>query len=248
MLAIVSHHLWRPWKRRTVVVGAVAVVIVGAALLSVRQESFDKSFGSALLDAPQYIVNPTGILNDFTEFDILFYATSLIPDERDYAYGQGLVDAFASYVPGAILADKPEATNQEFGKFVWGEEHWGGRPYTIVGGLYNDFGFPGIAIGAILFGITGRLLLGLLRSPPALPGHQFRIALYAIGATVFYLALATDYAVAIGFVIEYALPFLLAILALERGIWPPWRRHRAQALETSSERNQPVAVAARAVR
>jgi hypothetical protein len=222
----------------------VAVVVLGSALLSVRQESYDKSFGSALLDAPQYIVDPNGVLNDFTEFDILFWATSLVPEERGYADGQGLVDAFASYVPSAILPDKPGATNQEFGKLVWGHDHWGGRPYTIVGGLYVDFGFPGIAAGAVLFGILGRLLLSLLRAPPGLPGRQYRIAVYAIAAAIFYLALATDYAVAIGFVIEYALPFLLAVYVIGR-----WASRRpAPVAQPSEQISEPVAVGARVAR
>jgi hypothetical protein len=214
MLAVVVHYAWRPLTRRAVVGGLVGCVLLGAALLSVRESTLDEPFGEALLSAPDYIVNPSGILNDFTEFDILFTATSVIPSERDYGYGQGALDALKSYVPGPLLADKPESTDQEFREFVWGGSQSGGRPYTLVGDFYNDFGFPGIAVGAVLFGMLGRLLLALVRAPAGRPGHAYRVALYAIGAAVFYMALATAYTLPIGFLIEFALPFLVAVHVL----------------------------------
>jgi hypothetical protein len=216
MIAVVSHELWRPWARRAVVTGVVACVALGGALLSVRQATADDPLPRALLQAPQYVVNPEGLLNDFTEFDDLFYATSAIPKRRDYAYGKGMVDALASYVPGALLADKPESTDQEFRRFIWGDAQEGGRPYTIVGDFYNDFGFPGIAVGAFLFGIAGRLLLSLLRGPAGWPGRRYRVALYAVGATIFYMALATAYTLPLGFVLEYALPLLVAVFVFGR--------------------------------
>ena len=156
-------------------------------------------------------MEPSGILNDMTEFDILFTATSVIPSERDYGYGRGILDAVKSYVPGPIIADKPRSTDQEFREFVWGDGQKGGRPYTIVGDFYNDFGFPGIAVGSVLFGIVGRLLLALLRAPEGLSGRRYRVTLYAIGASIFYMALATAYTLPIGYVIEFALPFLVAV-------------------------------------
>jgi oligosaccharide repeat unit polymerase len=232
MLAVVAHTLWRPWPRRTVAAGIVVCLLLGGALLSIRQATLEDSFGHAVLQAPQYIVHPNGILNDFTEFDILFYATSLIPAERDYGYGQGIVDALASYVPGPILSDKPESTDQEFRRFVWGRTQKGGRPYTIVGDLYNDFSFPGIAVGAVLFGIAGRLLLALLRAPAGLPGRRRRVALYAIGASVFYMALATAYTLPIGFVIELALPFFVTVGVLGRVPGRAGPRRRAPAPES----------------
>jgi hypothetical protein len=240
MLAIVSHEIWRPWLRRTIAIGLLACIVFGSALLSVRQASVEESFGGALLQAPQYVVNPSGVVNDFTEFDILFYATSLIPSERDYGYGQGLLDAFKSYVPGVLIADKPQSTDQEFGRFVFGRSHLGGRPYTVVGDLYNDFGFPGIAVGAVLFGIAGRLLLSLLRSPPGLPGRRYRVGLYSIGAAIFYIELATDYAIAIGFFIEYALPFLLAVHVFG----PAVSRLRPRGRDIPDEAAEPVTAGA----
>ena len=211
MLAIVTHYTWRAWSRRALLGAVLACVVLGASLLSIRQATFDKSIGESLLSAPNYVVNPNGIINDFTEFDILFTATSTIPKSRDYGYGQGIVDALASYVPGPLYRGKPESTDQEFRRFVWRNEVKGGRPYTIVGDFYNDFGFPGIAVGAVLFGLFGRLLLGLVRGPVDGPGRPYRVALYAISAAILYMALATAYTIPIGFFVEFALPFFIAV-------------------------------------
>lgn len=211
MLAAISHYLWRAWPRRAVVGAILVCIVLAAALLSVRQATYNATIVDSVLAAPDYIVKPSGILNDMTEFDILFTAMSVIPSERDYGYGKGILDAFESYVPGPVLPDKPQSTDQEFRKFVWGTTQKGGRPYTIVGDFYNDFGFPGIAIGSVLFGLVGRLVLALLRGPEGLPGRRYRVTLYAIAASIFYMALATAYTLPIGFFIEFALPFLIAV-------------------------------------
>jgi oligosaccharide repeat unit polymerase len=211
MLALTTHYLWRQWSRRAVIGAIVACVILGSALLSIRQATYDETVVGAILEAPEYVVDPSGILNDMTEFDILFTATSVIPSQRDYAYGGGIVDAVKSYLPGPIVGNKPESTDQEFRDFVWQDTQEGGRPYTIVGDFYNDFGFPGIAVGSVLFGILGRLLLALLRGPEGAPGRRYRVAVYGIGASIFYMALATAYTLPVGYVIEFALPFFIAI-------------------------------------
>ncbi|MBN1528601.1 MAG: oligosaccharide repeat unit polymerase [Thermoleophilaceae bacterium] len=209
MVALTTHYLWRAWSRRAVVLAMVGCVLLGAGLLGIRQATYDESIGGAILAAPEYIVDPSGILNDVTEFDILFTATSTIPSERDYAYGGGLVDAFKSYVPGPLIANKPQSTDQEFREFIWQDTQKGGRPYTIIGDFYNDFGFPGIAVGAVLFGLIGRLMLALLKGPEA--GRGYRVGLYAVCASIFYMALATAYTLPIGYFIEFAMPFLIAV-------------------------------------
>ena len=211
MLAVVTHYAWRAWTRRALLAGVVVCVVLGACLLSVRQATSDKSTSQALLSAPDYVVNPNGIINDFTEFDILFTATSTVPQVRDYGYGKGIVDALASYVPGPLYPVSQRARIRSSGSSCGRTQVIGGRPYTIVGDFYNDFGFPGIAVGSVLFGLLGRLLLGLVRGPEGRPGHRYRVALYAMGAAIFYMALATAYTLPIGFFIEFAVPFFIAV-------------------------------------
>lgn len=211
MLAIVSHYLWRPWRLRVVLGGIVLLFLLGAVLLGVRDATYDQPVDEALKSAPKYVANPRGILNDMTEFDTLFMATSVIPTARDYGYGQGILDAFRSYIPGPLDPNKPESGDQEFRKYVWGDTLNGGRPYTVLGDFYNDFGLPGVVVGAVMFGWAARVLLALIAGPRQLPGWEYRVALYAIGLAILYMSLATTYTIAMGFVLELVIPFLLAV-------------------------------------
>ena len=67
---------------------------------------------------------------------------------------------------------------------VWGGDHCRAAP-TAVGDLWIDFGFPGVALGALLIGVLARALLGLA-APAATPGRDYRVALYAIGLVIVY--------------------------------------------------------------
>ena len=117
-------------------------------------------------------------------------------------------------MPDPLFPSKPESTDQEFRRFVWGNTRDEGRPYTVLGDFYNDFGFPGVAAGSVMLGILGRLLLALLRGPPGQSGEQYRVALYALLATIFYVAVVTTYTVSVGLFIGLGLPFLVAIHVL----------------------------------
>ena len=219
-LAVITHYVWRPWRLRWVVGAVVAVVVFAAALLGVRQATREETIGDAITAAPAYIADPRGVLNDMTEFDNLFMATSVIGSPHEYhrpapfQYGGGFVDALYSYVPGRIAPDKPEGGDIEFRKIVWGGELKAGRPYTAVGDFWNDFGFPGVIVGALLFGLLARILLGLVEAQARGPGREYRVVLYAIGLVVLYVELTTTYSVAMGIVITMLLPTLVAIHVL----------------------------------
>ena len=216
-VAVVTHYIWRPWRLRWVVGGFLVVVVFAAGLLGIRQATREESISEAITSAPAYIADPRGILNDTTEFDNLFLATSVIGSEHEYhrpapfRYGEGIVDAFYSYVPGRIAPDKPEGGDIEFRKIVWGNELKAGRPYTVIGDFWNDFGFPGVIVGSLLFGLLARALLGLVAAGATGAGREYRAVLYALGLVVFYMELTTTYAVALGFVITFGLPLLAAM-------------------------------------
>ena len=189
MLAIVSHHVWRPWARRTVVLGVVACVVLGAALLSVRQESLDKPLGSALLEAPEYVINTAGILNDFTEFDLLLYATSLIPEERSpmdkgcsTRSGHTRRRRSCPTSPGLRI----RSSGSSFGARTTGG---GGRtPSSVCPTTSLSWGSPWArCCSGSSAGCSWRSC-GRLQAP----GHRLRIGLYAVAAAIFYLALATS--------------------------------------------------------
>jgi hypothetical protein len=220
MLVIIWHFRWRPWRFRELAVGVAVFAVFSTSYLVIRSGTFENSFAEAVSDAPSHMVDPRVVLNDNTGFDGLFFATELIGSELPHEHGQGIVDGVLNFVPGKLYPDKPEASEVTFGRQVFGgrlrAEGGGGRPYMVIGEFYRDFGFPGIAVGALLLGLLARILLGLVRPRSDAPGREYRLGLYAIGVVVLYELFIGTYSIAIGFAISLAVPFILAVYALGR--------------------------------
>jgi hypothetical protein len=214
-LVIVVHYLWRPLRFRQLVAALLVGVVVAGALLGIRQATATKPFGEALASAPKYVVDPRGILNDVTEFDQLFVATSAIGPSLPYKHGAWFVEAFHSFVPRFIDSKKPQSSDVVFRKAVWGNQVLAGRPPTVVGDFYYDFGFFGIAVGSILLGLLARALLGLVSRNEG-GGREYRVALYAIGIFVLYELITSTYSVALGYVLTLVVPFLVTVHVLGR--------------------------------
>jgi oligosaccharide repeat unit polymerase len=223
VLAVTVHYLWRRWRLSEIAVGLVAFFLFASAYLGVREATEDRPFSEALGSAPKYVVDPRGLLNDSTEFDLLFIATSLIGDELPHKHGGWFVDALHSYVPSFIDPGKPESADVVFRKAVWGDRYEAGRPPTVVGDFYYDFGFPGIVVGSLLFGILARGLLGLLT--PTGDSRRYRVVLYAITVMVLLVLLTNTYSIAFGFMLTLALPFVAGVYLLGRLPERPSTRH-----------------------
>jgi hypothetical protein len=214
MIAVVTHYLIRRWRLREVVGGLLVVLVISSGLLGVRQATKDESLGSALRSAPTYLTDPRGVLNDITEFDGLFYATTVIGSSREYRNpapfrgGGWFIDALHSYVPASIDAGKPKSGDIEFRELVFDDEFEAGRPFTVIGDFWADFGFAGVALGALLVGVLMRGLVGLVAGAPRRPGSEYRVILYSIALVVFYAWVVNTYSVAIGFAITFGIPFL----------------------------------------
>jgi oligosaccharide repeat unit polymerase len=214
-LTIVAHYRWHSFRLRHVAVAAVVGLLFAASALAVRQATIDRPFSEAVRAAPEYISDPRAVLNDITAFDQLFVATSAIGRSLDYKWGGWIVAAFHSYVPGFIDASKPDPGDVEFRESVWGDELSAGRPTTVIGDLYYDFGFVGIILGSTLLGIAARALLGLV-STAQLPGQAVRVGLYALSMTILYQLLIGTYSIAIGSIITLVVPYLVALQLLGR--------------------------------
>jgi oligosaccharide repeat unit polymerase len=208
-LVVIVHYLWRPWRRRELAVGAVVLLAFLSSYLAFRESVDDDSIPEAARKASTRALDPQVIMNDITPFDHVLYATTIFGRTRDHEHGTFLIDGIRSYVPSAIDPDKPDGGDIAFRKVVWGNEFGAGRPPTSVGDLYIDFGFPGVAIGAVLIGVLARSLLGLLRGPPA--GRQYRVAVYAMLLVVLYELVVDTFSLALGYVLTVALPFLIAV-------------------------------------
>ena len=214
VLAVTMHYLWRRWRPIELAAGLVAFLVFATAYLGVREATEDRPFSEALGSAPKYLLDPRGLLNDSTEFDLLFVATSLVGDELPHKHGGWFVDALHSYVPSFIDPDKPESADVVFRKAVWGDRYEAGRPVTVIGDFYYDFGFPGIAVGSLLFGILARGLVGLLT--PTGDSRRYRVVLYAIAVMVLLVLLTNTYSIAFGFVLTLGLPFVAGVYLLGR--------------------------------
>lgn len=215
LLAVTWHYLLRRWRLRELVVAVVVFVAFSSAVLGVRQGTAHETLGEALRSAPSYLVDPRGILNDNTQFDQLFIATSSLGHGLEYQHGRWLLDGIRSNVPAAIDPGKPEAGDIVFRKAIWGNELGAGRPITIVGDFYYDFGFAGIAVGSLLLGLLARVLLGLLGSLRS-AGVEYRVSLYAIGLLILYEALVGTYSLAFSFAIALLVPYLVAVHGIGR--------------------------------
>jgi oligosaccharide repeat unit polymerase len=208
-LGVIIHYLWRPWRRRELAAGLIVMLAFVSALLVFREAADTRSMGESAKVAWQHTLDPHVILNDITSFDDVLYATTLYGRTRPHEHGQFLLDGARSFLPSKIDPNKPEGGDIVFRKVVWKNQFGAGRPPTAVGDLYIDFGFPGVAVGALLIGVLARSLLGFLRGP--LSGRQYRVALYAIALVILYELVVDTFSLALGFMLTLALPFLIAV-------------------------------------
>ena len=193
----------------------LAGLLFASSALAVREATATRSFAQALPVAPKYMVDPRVVLNDTTEFDQLFYATSTIGRTLNEKHGGWFVEAFHSYVPGFIDANKPESPDIAFRKSVWGDEVKAGRPPTVIGDFYYDFGFAGIAVG-LCAPRRARAEHAGSAAVPGEPGLPYRVALYALSLVVLHQLITNTYAVAVGTVITLVVPYLVAVHGIGR--------------------------------
>lgn len=216
LMVIVWHYRWRQWRLREILAAVAVFVVFSSAMLGIRQGTVHKSFGEALKSAPTYLVDPRGTLNDNTQFDQLFEATSSIGRGGPaFLHGRWLLDGIRSNIPSVIDPGKPEPGDIVFRRAIWGHELGAGRPITIVGDFYYDFGFLGIVAGSLVLGLLARVLLGLLGSLGS-PGAEYRIALYSIGLLILYEFLVGTYSLAFSFAIALLVPFFVAVHGIGR--------------------------------
>ena len=209
MLAVIKHYLWRPWKVRHLLVGAALFTVFAGGYIAFRQEADRRPLGDALTEAPKYAFEPQVLLNDVTSFDALFYASSIYGQRRPHENGGFLLKAVRSYVPRSIDSGKPEGGDIILRRVTFGPNSGAGRPPTVVGDLYIDFGFAGVVLGGLLLGVAARSLLGLVRSRHA--GREYRVALYAVVLVLLYELVVDNVSIALGYALTFALPFLIAV-------------------------------------
>ena len=128
-------------------------------------------------------------------------------------------------MPGFVDPGKPGPGDVEFRKDVWGDQLRAGRPPTVIGDLYYDFGFVGVAIGAVVVGVLMRGLLGLVDGPAE--GRRYRVGLYALLMVLLYQLVVGTYSIVLGSFIVLVIPYLLAVHVFQR-VSRPGRRTRVR--------------------
>ena len=228
-LAIVVHYVWRRWRKRELAVGVALLLAFASSFVVFREVADDRSLAAAAELAPRYALDSRVIANDITSFDHVLYATTLYGRERSYERGGFLVGGARSFLPGMIDPGKPEGGDIVFRKAVWGNEFGAGRPPTAVGDSFIDFGFAGVAVGALIVGVLARSLLGLLGGARS-RGREYRIALYAILLLMLCQLTVDTFSLALGYALTLLLPFLVAVHVFGR---LPWGRRSSAAGPTA---------------
>jgi oligosaccharide repeat unit polymerase len=208
-LALLVHYLHRRWRLRELAAALVLLLIFGSSFAVFRHVAGERSLGEAVTAAGDHVLDARVVVNDNTHFDHVLYASTIYGRSRPHERGEFLLNGARSYVPRRIDPDKPEGGDIALRNVVWRERFGAGRPPTAVGDLYIDFGFPGVAVGALLIGVAARSLLGLLLGGSL--GREYRVALYAILLIVLYEFVVGTFSIALGFAFTLLLPFLLAV-------------------------------------
>ena len=206
----------RPWRIRTLAIGAILGLLFASAYLTLREDTRNRPFSQAIKDVPANALNARTILNSSPVFDQLFMETNFIPARAPYRHGGELSQAVRGNLPGLLYEGKPEATDVTFRKLIWGERFLAGRPTGAAGEFYRDFGFPGIIIGSLLFGIFARGLAGLRARAGGEAGRPLRIALFVIGVLLLYQFAIGSYSLVFGSALAIGVPLLLGLNVFAR--------------------------------
>ncbi|MFC7008607.1 oligosaccharide repeat unit polymerase [Halalkalicoccus sp. GCM10025322] len=108
-----------------------------------------------------------GVHNTSLEHFLLLL--EMVPSEKGYYYGTFFGRVVTNMIPSAIWPEKPVMTVGSLLRRTIDPSASGGWPPGEMGIWYINFGFPGIAIGAIIYGAILRLLYEALytnRSSP----------------------------------------------------------------------------------
>jgi oligosaccharide repeat unit polymerase len=209
------HYLYRRLSTARLAAITLAAVVGLSTFLAVRTETGFNGASFAQAARTQAIkgLDPRTFLNDNNHFDNLLMATDVFDRTAPIRNSLSLVDAVRLYIP---VGTRGDAEDVAFRQLIWGEQLGAGRPYTVIGGFYADFGWPGIVVGSILLGVLMRAIASLVRSGPLVPGHAFRIAMMSVAMVLLYNLVTTTYSVTVGLAVQAVLPLLGGLLFLVR--------------------------------
>jgi hypothetical protein len=216
LMLLAWNELCRPVRGR-VLLGLVAVgILFSSGYLAVRESAGTQPFAQVLRSVPRNAVNAQVILNSSPVFDQLLEETNYVPERANYRYGGELAQGLLSQIPRFLYPAKPPATDVTFRQLIWGDRFLAGRPAGAAGEFYRDFGFVGVAIGAVLVGIFARGLTGLRARAGGPEGRSLRAALFVVGMLLLYQFIVGSYSIAFGSALELGIPLVIALKLFAR--------------------------------
>ncbi len=216
LVVLAWHERVRPYTLRTVAIVGLGAVLFSSAYLTLRQDTGTRPFSEAIVDVPRNAIDAKAILGASPVYDQVFAEMNLVPRASNYRYGGELMQGLLGQVPSVIYPGKPEAVDLTFRKLVWGERFQAGRPVGAAGEFYRDFGFPGIIVGSLIFGVLARALTGLRARAGVDAGRELRIALYVIGVLLLFQFTVGSYSLVLGSGMAVAIPLVLALRIFAR--------------------------------
>lgn len=216
LVVLAWHERVRPYRLRSVAIVGFSAILFSSAYLTLRQDTGTRPISEAIVDVPRNAVDARAVLGASPVFDQVFAEVNLVPRATDYRYGGEFAQGLLGQVPSVIYPGKPEANDLTFRKLVWGERFQAGRPVGAAGEFYRDFGFPGVLLGSLLFGIIARGLTGLRSAAGGVGGRELRIALYVIGVLLLYQFTVGSYSLVFGSGLAVMFPLVLALRIFAR--------------------------------
>ena len=216
VVVIALHELHRPFSPRVLIAAMAGAVVFSSAYLSLREIARERPVAQALADVPAQTLKARALLGTSPVFDQLLIATDRVPVASPYRWGGELSQAVRSQLPSIVYPDRPEPNDTSFRKLVWGERFLAGRPIGAPGSFYRDFGFGGILVGGLLFGVLARGLTGLRAKAGEEGGRAVRVALFVIGVLLTFIFTVGGYTLAFGYALTMALPVVLAMTVFAR--------------------------------
>ncbi len=181
MALVAWHYLRRPfsWRAMAMLGGALIVVFVGFGLFREytveRQEGFARAVLAERLSTAQVLS-----LNAFDMFTRIVQRT---PDLADYQLHRPLWALPASFIPSALLPEKPPMVHVWVNDIYRGEWRRNTMAISLPGEGYVSFQVPGIILWGFFFGLFWRLAYDYQKNNPGNPSANL---LYALLISMFF--------------------------------------------------------------
>ena len=229
--AVAAHYGRRRWRLLQVAIGVGVLLAVTTTFAVFREATRESTVRQAQAITRESLPGPGAIANDFTEFDALI---EMIGSPAQFAPrdGRRLLEGSLSLVPRALyIGGKPPTGDIQLRARLWGSSvGLAGRPFTVVGELWWDLRWLGVALGGLLIGyVIGRIRMAVAR----LPSKEMRGCWEAVLLLAFASLLFGGYDLGASVAFQYAVPlFVLTSLAASRSK-PSFRETRPQTAPTS---------------